>query len=27
MRIQNALILEGKPSPPPGPGLVLKKIQ
>jgi hypothetical protein len=27
MRIQNTLILEGKPSPPPGPGLVLKKIQ
>jgi hypothetical protein len=26
MRIQNTLILEGKPSPPPGPGLVLKKI-
>ena len=26
MRIQNTLIQEGKPSPPPGPGLVLKKI-
>jgi hypothetical protein len=26
MRIQNSLVLEGKPSPPPGPGLVLKKI-
>ena len=26
MRIQNTLILEGKPSPPPGPGLVLKRI-
>ena len=26
MRIQNALMLEGQPSPPPGPGLVLKKI-
>ena len=27
MRVQNTLILDGKPSPPPGPGLVLKKIQ
>jgi hypothetical protein len=27
MRIQNTLVLEGKPSPPPGPGLVLKRIQ
>jgi hypothetical protein len=26
MRIQNTLIQEGKPSPPPGPGLVLKKV-
>lgn len=26
MRIQNTLIMEGKPSPPPGPGLVLKRI-
>jgi hypothetical protein len=26
MRIQNTLILEGKPSPPPGPGQVLKKV-
>jgi hypothetical protein len=26
MRILNTLILEGKPSPPPGPGLVLKKV-
>ena len=26
MRIQNTLIQEGMPSPPPGPGLVLKKI-
>lgn len=27
MRIQNTLNVPGKPSPPPGPGLVLKKIQ
>ncbi len=27
MRIQNALTVPGKPSPPPGPGLVLKKIK
>jgi hypothetical protein len=26
MRIQNALDIPGKPSPPPGPGLVLKKV-
>ena len=26
MRIQNTLNVPGKPSPPPGPGLVLKKI-
>jgi hypothetical protein len=26
MWIQNTLIQEGKPSPPPGPGLVLKKV-
>ena len=26
MKILNTLILEGKPSPPPGPGLVLKKV-
>ena len=26
MRIQNTLDIPGKPSPPPGPGLVLKKI-
>lgn len=27
MRIQNTLIMEGKPSPPPGPGLVLKRVK
>jgi outer membrane protein assembly factor BamB len=27
MRIQNTLTMDGKPSPPPGPGLVLKRIQ
>lgn len=27
MRIQNSLSIPGKPSPPPGPGLVLKRIQ
>jgi hypothetical protein len=27
MRIQTTLSMEGKPSPPPGPGLVLKRIQ
>jgi hypothetical protein len=27
MRIQNTLNIPGKPSPPPGPGLVLKRIQ
>ena len=26
MRVQNALTMPGKPSPPPGPGMVLKKI-
>ena len=26
MRIQNALEIPGKPSPPPGPGMVLKKV-
>ena len=26
MRVQTTLILEGKPSPPPGPGLVFKKV-
>jgi hypothetical protein len=26
MRIQNSLNIPGKPSPPPGPGMVLKKI-
>jgi hypothetical protein len=26
MRIQNSLEFPGKPSPPPGPGMVLKKI-
>jgi hypothetical protein len=26
MRIQNTLNIPGKPSPPPGPGLVLKKL-
>ena len=26
MRVQNTLNVPGKPSPPPGPGLVLKKI-
>ena len=26
MRIQNSLSIPGKPSPPPGPGMVLKKI-
>ena len=26
MRIQNTLNVPGKPSPPPGPGMVLKKI-
>ena len=26
MRVQNTLIVPGKPSPPPGPGLVLKKV-
>jgi hypothetical protein len=26
MRVQNTLIMPGKPSPPPGPGLVLKKV-
>ena len=26
MRIQNTLTMPGKPSPPPGPGLVLKRI-
>ena len=25
MRIQNTLLQEGKPSPPPGPGMVLKR--
>ena len=27
MRIQNTLVQEGKPSPPPGPGLVLKRVK
>ena len=27
MRIQNSLTVPGKPSPPPGPGLVLKRIE
>ena len=27
MRIQNTLNMPGKPSPPPGPGLVLKKVR
>ena len=27
MRIQNTLVIPDKPSPPPGPGMVLKKIQ
>ena len=26
MRVQNSLSVPGKPSPPPGPGLVLKKV-
>ena len=26
MRIQNTLDIPGKPSPPPGPGMVLKKV-
>ena len=26
MRVQNSLTVPGKPSPPPGPGLVLKKV-
>jgi hypothetical protein len=26
MRVQNTLSMPGKPSPPPGPGLVLKKV-
>ena len=26
MRVQNTLSVPGKPSPPPGPGLVLKKV-
>ena len=26
MRVQTALDIPGKPSPPPGPGLVLKKV-
>jgi hypothetical protein len=27
MRVQNTLSIPGKPSPPPGPGLVLKKVR
>ena len=27
MRIQNSLEIPGKPSPPPGPGMVLRKIK
>jgi len=27
MRIQNTFSQEGKPSPPPGPGMVLKKVK
>lgn len=26
MRVQNSLSIPGKPSPPPGPGMVLKKV-
>ena len=26
MRVQNTLSMPGKPSPPPGPGMVLKKV-
>ena len=26
MRVQNTLSIPGKPSPPPGPGMVLKKV-
>jgi hypothetical protein len=27
MRVQNSLSIPGKPSPPPGPGMVLKKVE
>ena len=27
MRVQNSLSIPGKPSPPPGPGMVLRKIK
>ena len=27
MRIQNSLSIPGKPSPPPGPGMVLKRVK
>ena len=27
MRVQNSLEIPGKPSPPPGPGMVLKKVK
>jgi hypothetical protein len=27
MRVQNSLEIPGKPSPPPGPGMVFKKVQ
>jgi hypothetical protein len=27
MRVQNSLSIPGKPSPPPGPGMVLKKVR